>query len=191
MVHDFRFFEEAPDNHLEDSDGIAACLWYPVHKIFDAPNPIAATKFLLESGAGVDHVAAADRLGRLYEVVHNAKILSFFREDEQDIDRVLDIFIRVNSAGKPLSQSDLLLSVATAHFVERDARAAVHSLVDAMTLSGTALLSTRTSSSRRGLHWSMYPTSRSKFGILVMRIHRSSTSAGTISRPLFALRQGY
>lgn len=105
-------------------------------EIFAQSNPIGATKFLLEAGVGAADAAAADRLGRLYEVVHNEKLVSFFREDQQDIDRVLDIFIRVNSAGKPLSQSDLLLSIATAQFTERDARAAVHSLVDEMNQVG-------------------------------------------------------
>lgn len=134
MVHDFRFFQEPPTPVLTTDDPSIEHpqYWYPVAKIFDAPNPVAASRFLLEAGLGVGDADAADRLGRLYEVVHNEKLIGFFREDEQDIDRVLDIFIRVNSAGKPLSQSDLLLSIATSQFTERDARAAVHSLVDEM-----------------------------------------------------------
>jgi hypothetical protein len=40
-----------------------------------------------------------------------------------DIDRVLDIFIRTNSAGTVLSYSDLLLSIAAAQWGDRrDAR---------------------------------------------------------------------
>lgn len=144
MIHDFRFFESPPEPVLssaeegagDEADASRPHYWYPVAKVFDETNPIAATKFLLEAGLGSADAEAADRLGRLYEVVHNAKLVSFFREDEQDIDRVLDIFIRVNSAGKPLSQSDLLLSIATAHFTERDARAAVHTLVDEVNQAG-------------------------------------------------------
>lgn len=142
MIHDFRFFESPPDPVLtteddgEVEDDGQPHYWYPVAKVFEETNPIMATKFLLEAGLGSADAVAADRLGRLYEVVHNAKLVSFFREDEQDIDRVLDIFIRVNSAGKPLSQSDLLLSIATAQFTERDARAAVHALVDEMNQAG-------------------------------------------------------
>lgn len=142
MIHDFRFFESPPDPVLstdDDGDGEddgKPRYWYPVAKVFEETNPIMATRFLLEAGLGSADADAADRLGRLYEVVHNAKLVSFFREDEQDIDRVLDIFIRVNSAGRPLSQSDLLLSIATAQFIERDARAAVHALVDEMNQAG-------------------------------------------------------
>jgi hypothetical protein len=42
----------------------------------------------------------------------------------------LNIFIRVNSGGTQLSHSDLLLSIATAEWPQRDARQAVNSLVD-------------------------------------------------------------
>ncbi len=132
MVYDFRFFEDPPEPVLTEVDGERAQFWYPVGEIFEHTSPISASKFLLSSGLGAEDATAADRLGRLYEVVHFEKLISLYREDEQDIDRVLDIFIRVNSAGKPLSQSDLLLSIATAQFVERDARSAVHSLVDDM-----------------------------------------------------------
>lgn len=136
MAYDFRFFEVPPGPQLAMDGDSAPALWYPVRSIFDASNPIDATKFLLRAGIGDEHSTAADRLGRLYELVHNEKVLSFFREDDQDVDRVLDIFIRVNSAGNPLSQSDLLLSIASAQFVERDARNAVHSLVDSMNRVG-------------------------------------------------------
>jgi hypothetical protein len=136
MVFDFRFFSTPPEPSFHADDGGGAEFWYPASRIYEETNPISATRSLLEAGLGASEADAADRLGRLYEVVHNEKLIGFFREDDQDIDRVLDIFIRVNSAGKPLSQSDLLLSIATAQFEERDARAAVHSLVDEMNQVG-------------------------------------------------------
>ena len=43
---------------------------------------------------------------------------------------MLNIFIRVNSGGTPLSYSDLLLSIASAQWEERNAREAIHALVD-------------------------------------------------------------
>ena len=57
-------------------------------------------------------------------------MISFYEEDSQDLDKVLNIFVRVNSGGEPLSYSDLLLSIATAGWRELDARQAVHDLVD-------------------------------------------------------------
>ena len=47
--------------------------------------------------------------------------LSYYTESAQSLDRVLDIFIRVNSQGQPLSKSDLLMSIATAQW-KGDAR---------------------------------------------------------------------
>ena len=49
---------------------------------------------------------------------------------------MLDIFIRVNSAGMTLSSSDLLLSIATAQWKERDARESIHGLVDDLNATG-------------------------------------------------------
>ena len=43
--------------------------------------------------------------------------------------KVLDIFVRVNSGGTPLSYSDLLLSMATNQWQDRDAREEVRTLV--------------------------------------------------------------
>ena len=43
-------------------------------------------------------------------------------ESTESLDRVLDIFIRVNSQGQPLSKSDLLMSIATAQWQIKDAR---------------------------------------------------------------------
>lgn len=42
--------------------------------------------------------------------------INFFLEQEQNQDKVLDIFIRTNSGGTKLSYSDLLLSIATAQW---------------------------------------------------------------------------
>ena len=51
--------------------------------------------------------------------MHEDKVVAFYEEKDQDLDKVLHIFIRVNSQGyKPLSHSDLLLSIATAQWEE-------------------------------------------------------------------------
>jgi hypothetical protein len=45
------------------------------------------------------------------------------------VNKVLDIFVRVNSAGTTLSYSDLLLSMATNQWKDLDAREEVRSLL--------------------------------------------------------------
>ncbi|HCL3538909.1 TPA: DUF262 domain-containing protein, partial [Pseudomonas aeruginosa] len=71
-------------------------------------------------------------LRHLYRTVHLKEIISYYEETEQDLERVLNIFIRMNSGGTPLSYSDLLLSIAVAQWSKLDARQEIHQLVDQM-----------------------------------------------------------
>lgn len=66
----------------------------------------------------------------LYRAVRQREFINYYLEESQDPGKVLDIFVRVNSAGTVLSYSDLLLSMATNQWRERDAREEVRSLVD-------------------------------------------------------------
>lgn len=72
---------------------------------------------------------AFKRLYGLYEGIRKQPVINAFQENSQDPDRVLDIFVRVNSGGTKLSNSDLLLSMATNQWQERDAREEIRSLV--------------------------------------------------------------
>lgn len=78
---------------------------------------------------------AFDTLDRLYQVVHNRTLISYYEETSQELDKVLNIFIRMNSGGTVLSYSDLLLSIAVAQW-SGDARAEIHTLVDELNTSG-------------------------------------------------------
>ncbi len=123
MEYDFRFLEEPAK---QPTDGTA--YWFPVHQITRTTFvELAAVPAHL--GVGSDP-RAATTLAELFNAVHNKPSLTFFEEPDQDVEKVLDIFIRVNSGGEPLSYSDLLLSIATAQWETKDARDAVYSLVD-------------------------------------------------------------
>ena len=69
-------------------------------------------------------------LGRLYNVVHIEPIVAYYQETGQELAKVLQIFVRMNSGGTPLRYSDLLLSTAVAQWTEVDAREEIHGLVD-------------------------------------------------------------
>ena len=60
---------------------------------------------------------AADRLRT---VVHSDPSINFYEEKSQDVERVLNIFVRLNSGGTTLSYSNLLLSIATAQWKKLD-----------------------------------------------------------------------
>ncbi|MDQ6805759.1 MAG: DUF262 domain-containing protein [Actinomycetota bacterium] len=87
----------------------------------DAEAGKAINTYLREGGLA-DHPHAFNTLFTLWSAVFQQRHLSYFTETGQSLDRVLDIFIRVNSQGQPLSKSDLLMSIATAQWQERDAR---------------------------------------------------------------------
>ena len=69
-------------------------------------------------------------LDRLHKVVHTDQVIAYYKEEDQDLDKVLDIFIRTNSGGTTLSYSDMLMSMATAQWEKLDAREAIHGTVD-------------------------------------------------------------
>ena len=69
-------------------------------------------------------------LDRLHRVIHTEKVIAYYEEKSQELSRVLNIFIRMNSGGTVLSYSDLLLSIAVAQWKRLDAREEIHRLVD-------------------------------------------------------------
>ncbi|MBR1197799.1 DUF262 domain-containing protein [Bradyrhizobium sp. AUGA SZCCT0158] len=73
---------------------------------------------------------AAQTLAKICESLNTIGNVNFFLEREADLDKVLQIFIRINSGGTKLSYSDLLLSIATASWKGTDARQAIHGFVD-------------------------------------------------------------
>ncbi|GAA7234337.1 DUF262 domain-containing protein [Helicobacter pylori] len=70
-------------------------------------------------------------LEKLKNTFHNKQLISYFEETEKNLNKVLNIFIRVNSGGVKLSYSDLLMSILTASF-SSDIREKMHELVDAL-----------------------------------------------------------
>lgn len=85
-------------------------------------------------GEGLDH--PTDSLVRLWQVFTQDRVVNYFLETSPDLDKVLNIFIRVNSGGTPLSASDMLLSIATAEWATGNARELVHGLVDDLNRTG-------------------------------------------------------
>ncbi len=76
-----------------------------------------------------------DEESALLENLKNAfcteKLISYFEETEKNLNKVLNIFIRVNSGGVKLNYSDLLMSILTASF-SSDIRERMNELVDAL-----------------------------------------------------------
>ncbi|MGL4669055.1 MAG: DUF262 domain-containing protein [Methanobacteriaceae archaeon] len=79
----------------------------------------------------MDNAKLANKiLFKLFEAIHIKFIINYYLEDDQSLDKVLNIFIRVNSGGTQLSYSDLLLSIATAQWENKDARKTINNFVN-------------------------------------------------------------
>jgi hypothetical protein len=105
----FKFFESAP------SEG----LWYKVKDILSFTDMMKVALYARDSG--FDERQSAN-LMNLFAKINGTNdtagnsIINFYEIDEQDYDDVLNIFVRVNSSGTPLSKSDLLFSTMVANW---------------------------------------------------------------------------
>ncbi|MDY0062607.1 MAG: DUF262 domain-containing protein [Myxococcota bacterium] len=125
MKYDFSFMTE---RKAKEERSRERC-WFRVSEVLEFDEDFRVIEALQELGLGNNKVAGKC-LHALYRLVHKEPCIPFFEEKEQNLDKVLNIFIRVNSGGTKLSYSDLLLSIATASWKELDARKAIHGLVD-------------------------------------------------------------
>ena len=135
MRYDFRMLRESVTQPAGDS----AYYWYPVFRLFEIENIADLMAEVANHNLG-NNPAASKLIGDLWTAIHNVGTLYFYEETDQDVEKVLDIFIRVNSGGTTLSYSDLLLSIATAQWSDRDAREAIHSLVDDLNAAGQGFM---------------------------------------------------
>ena len=123
-------FEFVDEKRIGLKDGH---LWFRVSDILNMDGGPAMHDWLVNQGLQLDQVSQAyHTLDRLHRAIRVDPVVAYYEEPSQDIERVLQIFIRSNRGGTPLSYSNLLLSIAVSQWDERDARREVHGLVDEM-----------------------------------------------------------
>jgi len=113
--------------------------WYPLARVMTVANSGPAMFADVAARGVTDTVHATDayqRLYDLYEAFRTTRPINYYLETDQNPDKVLDIFVRVNSGGTTLSYSDLLLSMATNQWQNRDAREEVRALVQQLNTGG-------------------------------------------------------
>ncbi|GAA6877183.1 DUF262 domain-containing protein [Helicobacter pylori] len=121
--YQFEFHAKAPTNDKNH-------FWFKVGDILELENGVL--NYAQEHGLKGN---ALDLLEKLKDTFHTKQLISFFEEKEKNLNKVLNIFIRVNSGGVKLSYSDLLMSILTASF-SSDIREKINELVDALKLKG-------------------------------------------------------
>ncbi|NEI57970.1 DUF262 domain-containing protein [Rhizobium leguminosarum] len=128
----FRFMDDQQAARHEGS------YWFNVPDILGMRDGPAMLTSLMKMGLEGDQLEQAyANLDRLHRVIHSQLLVNYYEEETQDLERVLNIFIRLNSGGTVLSYSDLLLSIAVAQWKQVDARAEIHKLVDELNRIGT------------------------------------------------------
>lgn len=101
---------------LEDARKVNAngAHWFRVSKIMEFENRKESIRnYCAERSLSRD---AEDMITDLYVAISEQPNITYFEETEKSLDKVLNIFIRVNSGGMQLSRSDLLMSLLTATF---------------------------------------------------------------------------
>lgn len=128
--YDFRFLTD------KEFSGMTEGFWYKVGDILIMTQPGETSQYVLDNIAFAgtytkeQTMHANNTLQKLYNVVHTDKTLSYYKEKAAELDKVLNIFIRVNSGGTVLTYSDLLLSIASAQWENHDAREEITEFVD-------------------------------------------------------------
>ena len=126
-LYDFRFLtqkEIESFNAVPDHD-----YWFEVKTIMSLSTLPDVTRYLTENALD-NNKFAYDTLITFWNKVYNEKLINYYLQEEQDSDIVLDIFIRTNSGGTPLSFSDLLMSISTANWQKYDARKEIKDVID-------------------------------------------------------------
>ncbi len=120
--YQFEFHAKTPENDKKH-------WWFKVGDILELKSVVNYTR---EHNLGNEESELLETLNKAF---HDKQLISFFEETEKNLNKVLNIFIRVNSGGVKLSYSDLLMSILTASF-SSDIREKMNELVDALKLKG-------------------------------------------------------
>ena len=88
-------------------------LWYRVKDIVQYAKLTDITKWLVSRNLLADE-RAVDNITALFDSIKSQELINYFEVESENIDDVLDIFVRVNSGGTVLSKTDLLFSTIVA-----------------------------------------------------------------------------
>ncbi len=116
--YQFEFHAKTPENDKKH-------WWFKVGDILELKSVVNYTR---EHNLGNGESELLETLNKAFR---DKPLISFFEETEKNLNKVLNIFIRVNSGGVKLSYSDLLMSILTASF-SSDIRERMNELVDAL-----------------------------------------------------------
>ncbi|APX62179.1 DUF262 domain-containing protein [Acinetobacter schindleri] len=132
-IYNFSFLKQ-DDTNLSELFDYQNNYWFKVSKILNYNSASDLDDFIDNIDETIkerEKVKFAKKsIRQLRKSILEDKLINYFLEEEQSLDKALNIFIRINSGAKPLSFSDLLMSIAVANWEVKDARKEIHQLVD-------------------------------------------------------------
>jgi uncharacterized protein with ParB-like and HNH nuclease domain len=136
--YEFKFLT---DDEAQEND--TTTFWFQCSEILSFEDVSQSMEFVMDNDLAdsskyelVNRRFASKTLNKFYNVIHTNGTISYYLEKGEELDKVLQIFIRINSGGTTLSYSDLLLSIATAQWQDKDAREVIHEFVDSINQIG-------------------------------------------------------
>lgn len=129
--YDFRFLTDDEAKKIDNMH-----YWFAVGEILNFSEIYDIYKYLTnncitDANYGEDLVKfASNTLNMLFAAIHQIPTISYYLEKSEELDKVLNIFIRVNSGGTTLTYSDLLLSFATTQWQKGNAREEINNFID-------------------------------------------------------------
>ncbi|MBK7764500.1 MAG: DUF262 domain-containing protein [Bacteroidetes bacterium] len=123
-VYDFRFLT---NEELDESNKI----WFEVGQILTINGTFELSEFLRKMEWDSNKYIS-NTLSKLLDVIHVKTLINYYLELEQDYDKALNIFIRINSGGEKLSYSDLIMSTLISGWTAKtiSARDEFNNLID-------------------------------------------------------------
>jgi hypothetical protein len=109
--------------------------WFKVGDILSVSSAFDFNKMMKERGYQ-DSEFASQALSELHAAVHTHRLINYYLIQQSDMERALNVFVRINSGGEPLSLSDMLMSTAIANWTTKDARKEIPNLVDQIQTKG-------------------------------------------------------
>ena len=142
LKYDFKFLTDKDAINKQDENGdYGENYWFPVGEVLNFRELSDVNEYMIDKELNIipdkEKAKFVNRtLSKLFNVIHDRQTISYYLEDSTELDKVLNIFIRVNSGGTTLSYSDLLLSFATAQWETKDAREEINDFVDELNMIG-------------------------------------------------------
>src|SRR5579883_55337 len=126
-IYQFKFLTD--DEYLEEQ-----AKWFRIDRILNLVEAYEVNEMLAQDYQ--QNKFASRALSRLHSVVHLDRVINYYSVKKADMEGALNVFVRVNSGGEPLSLSDMLMSTAIANWKTWDARKEIYGLVEQIQAKG-------------------------------------------------------